>query len=126
MTDTPQPDDGPDQPQHDPPIYHVAAGPDETAVCEDLLLPRRPGHGSLGVLLVDRPNALVYLLDADDARRVFRGRARRPLAGDPTQLDYPRDGADHVVRAAIEGAYDVIAAPWACEERAMGEQVVKP
>lgn len=128
MNDTPGPASAADPPiypappSYDPPIYHVAAGIDETAVCEELLLPRRPGHGSLGVLLVDRPNQLVYLLDADDANRVFRGRARRPLAGDPTELDYPPGGGDHVVRAAVEGAYDVIAAPWA-DKPGTAEQV---
>lgn len=122
MTETPDP--GPDQPQHDPPLYPVAPGVDDTAVCEGLRLPRRPGHGSLGVLLVDRPNALVYLLDADDTARVFRGRARRPLAGDPTDLGYPRDGTDHIIRAAHEGTYDVIAAEWAdAAEPARAEQV---
>ena len=106
-TDTDQP------PQTEPQLYTVAPGIDECAVCEGLTLPRRPGHGQRGVLLVDRQRSMVYLLDADDDAGVFVGRARRPLVGDPADLNPRRDGSDHVVRAAIESTYDVIAAPWA-------------
>jgi hypothetical protein len=96
----------------DPPLYPVAAGIDETARCEGLELPRRPGAGRRGVLLVDDPQGFAYIFDADDDARVFRGRAMRHIAGATTDLDYPADGSDHVVRAAYESEYDVIAAPW--------------
>jgi hypothetical protein len=117
-TDTDQP------PQAEPVLYTVAPGTDDCAVCEGETLPRRPGHGERGVLLVDRPRSLVYLLDADDTARVFRGRERRPLVGDPADLNPPRNGTDHVVRAAIESAYDVIAAPWAGGARDQVGQVI--
>jgi len=97
----------------DPPLYPVAPGLDETALCEGFQFPRRPGAGRRGILLVDDTRSTVYVLDADDDARVFRGRARRPLAGATTDLHYPADGTDHVVRAAYETEYDVIAAPWA-------------
>ena len=96
-----------DQPIDDHPRYRVQAPG------ADYYLPRRPGHGSRGVLLVDREQQLVYLLDADDERRVFVVRDTRPLIGDPADLAVdPPPGADHVVRAAIESQYDVIAAQW--------------
>jgi hypothetical protein len=105
-----------DQPVNDPPLYPVAAGPDLTAVCEGEIFPRRIGHGRRGVLLVDRGAGLVYLLDADDERQVFVGRDRRQLVGDPADVAlFPEPGVDHVVRAAVESEYDVIAAPWAGE-----------
>jgi hypothetical protein len=97
----------------DPPLYEVVSGPMDCAVAEGVRLPRHPNRGMRGVLLVDRPAGLVYLLDADDDAKTFTGRERRPLAGDPTDLVPPRDGSDHVVRAALERDYDVIAAPWA-------------
>lgn len=99
-------------PPDDPDLYEVAQGPDVGARVEGLRIPRRPAHGERGVLLVDRPAGIVYLLDADDVDRVYRVRDRRPLAGDPADLDPPADGTDHIVRAAYESAYDVIAAPW--------------
>lgn len=116
MSDPNRPVAEADQPVNDPPLYTVAAGPDSTAVCEGETFPRRIGHGRRGVLLVDRGAALVYLLDADDERQVFVGRDRRPLVGDPADTDVdPPPGVDHVVRAAVESEYDVIAAPWAGE-----------
>lgn len=113
MSDTSTNEPGAEPAVDDPPLYLVEQGSDDCAVAEGLTLPRRPGHGSRGVLLVDVPNSLVYLLDADDDARVFRGRARRELAGDRTDLRPPLRGTDHVVRAAYETDYDVIAAPWA-------------
>jgi hypothetical protein len=101
----------------DPPLYPVAPGSDQTTRCVGLELPRRPGAGRRGVLLVDDPGGFVYVLDADDDAGVFRGRARRPIAGATTDLDYPGDGSDHVVRAAYETDYDVIAAPWAGDDQ---------
>lgn len=101
----------------DPPLYPVAPGIDDTARCEGLELPRRPGAGRRGILLVDDPGQVVYVLDADDDARVFTGRARRPLAGATTDIHYPADGTDHVVRAAYETEYDVIAAPWVGEPK---------
>jgi hypothetical protein len=103
----------------DPLLYDVSGVPDTIKLLDGrlefagLTLPRRPGHGRRGILLVDRPAALVYLLDADDHAGTFRYRETRPLAGDPGDLDPPRDGSDHLVRAAVEDEYDVIAAPWA-------------
>lgn len=96
----------------DPPLYEVLPGSDDCAIAEGLSLPRHRDRGARGVLLVDRPAAFVYLLDADDDDQAFRGRERRTLAGDPTEMHPPRDGSDHVVRAAYESQYDVIAAPW--------------
>lgn len=99
--------------QVEPDLYEVVEGPMETAVCEGLRLPRRRHYGARGVLLVDRPAGLVYLLDADDDARVFRGRERRSLAGDPTNVDPPVGRPDDITRAAYEFEYDVTAAPWA-------------
>lgn len=111
MPEQTQPDDQPTG--SDPPLYRVEGDP-----CAGELLPRRARHGSRGVLLVDRPGARVWLLDADDDARVLRLRpdGARPLAGDPTDLDAPA-GVDHVVRAAYGSEYDVIAAPWADGEQ---------
>jgi hypothetical protein len=94
------------------PIYVVTGGRDDCAVAEGLELPRRPHAGARGVILVDEPQGIVYLLDADDDAQVFRGRERRPLTGSGLDADYPEDGTDHIVRAAYEAEYDVIAAPW--------------
>lgn len=114
-TNTSEPDDVPAG--ADPPLYEVVKGSDDCAAVEGETLPRHPNRGLRGVLLVDRPAGLVYLLDADDDARTFTGRARRPLAGDPTDLTPPRDGSDHVVRAALEREYDVLAAPWAGDDQ---------
>lgn len=106
--------DGGGQPAGD--IYPVERGPDECAVVEGEQFPRRPYAGRRGIIIVAGP--WVYLLDADDTRKVFTPRARRPLTGDPGDLDYPRDGSDHIVRAAYEFEYDVFAAPWSDDNRA--------
>lgn len=99
-------------PTPDSPMYEVVTGSDDCAVAEGLLLPRRRNAGVRGTLLVDDRAGLVFVLDADDDRKVFVGRARRPVAGNTTDVDYPRDGSDHIIRAAYEHDYDVIAAPW--------------
>ncbi len=80
-------------------------------------LPRRPAAGMAGVLLVDRDAGVVHLLDADDRGGMFRYRATRPIAGSVDDLDYPLDGSDHLLRAAYEQQFDVIAAPWVGGER---------
>ena len=98
----------------DSPLYPVLGDDPDLA---GLSLPRRPAFGARGVLLVDRPAATVWLLDADDEARVFRLRERRPLAGDPADLDPPPAPQDSAVRAAVEDDYDVTAAPWAGEPR---------
>lgn len=94
------------------PIYPVESEDPDLA---GLALPRRPGWGARGVLLVDRPAGTVWLLDADDYAGVFRLRDRRAMQGDPADLDPPDDGSDNVVRAALQHQYDVTAAPWAGE-----------
>lgn len=93
-------------------LYEVASGPLITARVEGLRIPRRPNAGSRGVILADVPAGLVYLLDADDDRKVFVGRDKRALAGDLDDIDHPRNGSDHLLRAAYEFEYDVMAAPW--------------
>lgn len=87
--------------------------PELPAQLAGLELPRRPWAGARGVLLVDRDAHLVVILDADDQAATFTPRAVRAIAGDVFDLDYPPDGSDHIIRAAYEPQYDVIAAPWA-------------
>ncbi|GAA0808891.1 hypothetical protein [Spirilliplanes yamanashiensis] len=96
------------------PLYPVVGDDPDLA---GLSLPRRRAFGAIGVLLVDRPAATVWLLDADDETGVFRLRERRPLEGDPADLDPPPAPRHSAVRAAMEGFYDVTAAPWVGERR---------
>lgn len=122
MSDTPTPvDPDSDPPANDPtPVYDVTGVPTSGAdhaypslrALSGALLPRRRDAGRRGVLLVDRPQQVVYLLDADDDAETFRYRDTRPLAGDPAALDPAPAGVDDLVRAAHESEYDVIAAPW--------------
>jgi hypothetical protein len=108
------PADGTDPPeQRGVDLYDVTGAPDTVPQLGGCLLPRRELHGRRGTLVVDRPAGVVHLLDADDDAETFRYRETRPLAGDPGDLNPPADGSDHVVRAAMESVYDVIAAPWA-------------
>lgn len=110
-TETTGPPPGTDPPDRPDPLdYPVDAGTGDVRLGR-LRLPRRPRAGARGVLLVHRTAFLVHLLDADDTAGVFRHRDTRPLAGDPGDLDSPTSG-DHVVRAAYEHQYDVMAAPW--------------
>jgi len=127
----PNPPDQPDglgppvdaDPHPDSPLYVIVDGPDDCARVAGLHLPRRRGAGARGVLLVDDVDGLVYVLDADDDEHVFRPRERRLVAGSTTDLDYPRDGSDHIIRAAYENAYDVIAAPWVTGDPFDGDYV---
>ncbi len=124
MPDQPTPDAaaaGADEPASDPPEpasaydeYDVVDLPaDLTARLAGALLPRRPAAGIDGLLLVDRDAGVVHLLDADDRAGLFLYRATREIAGSVDDLDYPRDGSDHLLRAAYEQRFDVVAAPWA-------------
>ena len=90
--------------EHD--LYPVTGGD-----LDDTRLPRRPAAGSKGVLLVDDDEGFVHFLDADDQAKTFVYRQSRPMRGEITDTDYPRDGSDHVVRAAYEHEWDVITMP---------------
>lgn len=100
--------------EHDSPLYPVV-GDDPDLVA--LVLPRRFAWGTRGVLLVDRHARTVWVLDADDEARTFVLRERRPMAGDPADMDPPDDRGDNLFRAAMEAEFDVTAAPWAGEQQ---------
>lgn len=124
-TDTDPDPDGPDPGQPDPRLYDVTGAPDDLPQLAAVMLPRRPAQGSRGTLVCDRPAGVVHLLDADDTAGTFRYRESRPLAGDPADMNPPRDGSDHIVRAALESAFDVIAAPWAGDDGDDGDDAVR-